>query len=126
SVSEDIYFKRTSIALNKLENPVRAVISHLKERLTSSRVTMPQGATTVMIEGKFEATPVLIWIDTNEYSEAVKLRIDVCSSQIVVDTLSASISATFESSRLPLVKWWFQGRHGEETKDFYLSEKAPI
>jgi ATPase family associated with various cellular activities (AAA) len=126
SFSEDVYFKRTVIALNKLENPVKAVISHLKDKLDSSRVTMPQGASTVMIEAKFESTPALIWLDIQEHSEAVKLKIDVFSSQNAVDVLSASVASVFESSRLPLIKWWFQGRHGEETKDFYLSDKAPI
>ena len=54
-----------------------------------------------------------------EFDEVIRIKMDVVSNK--AEELGAKIAAKFENENLPMIKWWFQTAHGEETKDFYLT-----
>ena len=117
---DDVYYGKTIFALNRGTNSLAAVLNKIKSFLDSGQMSMPFSSSNAVIEGIYKEKPILLWIDIGEYSEALKFEIAVTGTPELVEALLAEINSSFHNESMPVIKWWFRGRHGEDTKDFYL------
>src|ERR1700722_146062 len=116
----DIFFERVLVALTKKPDTFRETVIGIKNHLADGRVIMPRELREVAIFGSYMGHNVLIWIDAREYSEAFRFQIDIITHPDATAALKKIICSDLEAERLPVIKWWYKGRHGEETRDFYL------
>lgn len=116
----DILFGKLSFAISKKSYSLNDIISKIKGFLQFTRATMPFDKRTIIITGSFKGSPILINIIADEYAEVFKLTINVNGYPEALEALLRLIHQAFEKGHLPVIKWWFTGRHGEETKEFYL------
>ena len=116
----DVFQERVQLALNKSECSARAVLLQIKSYLTEARITMPRDKTYPYVTGNFMGDPVFIALTINDFPEVSKFTIDISSSATASVSLAKNIFRDFENKKLPLMKWWFKGRHGTETKDFFM------
>ncbi len=119
-INEDVFTLKQTIALDKSKISLVTFLITLKSILTDSRVIMPAGSTEVIISGKIEDQPALIWILIKQFDGVLKYQIDMISPK--AELLNEKITNIFNKETMPLIKWWFEGRHGEESKDFYLAQ----
>jgi len=117
----DFLFSRYEVALSTSTNTKRDVILKLKSYLAQARITMPLDARTVIVTGDWRNHPVLIWINIEDYGDVCKYRIDITARPHTVDQLSEQLGSDFSKNHMPVIKWWFIGKHGEDTREFYLS-----
>jgi len=108
------------VALSTQTNSKRNVILKLKSYLTEARVTMPLDNRTAVITGRRRGMPVLIWAYIEDHGEVCKYKIDITTHPDHLDGLLYQIGEDFFQDHLPVIKWWFIGKHGEDTRDFYL------
>lgn len=116
----DLLFGRYEVALHVQSISKRDVILKLKAYLSEARITMPFDKGTVVIMGKFERAPVLIWSYIEDHGEVCKYKIDITTRPEALDCLLGKMSDDFFQDHLPVIKWWFLGKHGEDTREFYL------
>lgn len=118
--SLDIYYGRVSVALGKDTNPKLESLFKIKSYLESARLTMPQESGTVSITGRYKGVPVLIWVIIEDFEDVHKFKIDITSDPATVEVLVEKVREDFYADNLPVVKWWFVGKYGPDTRDFYL------
>ncbi len=124
---EDVFFNRATIAVDKTTDPLRKTIYHIKSYLVNAKIAMPHDRRSVVITGDHnEKHPTIIWVTVTEFTDVHQLWIDVTSNPDTVNSIMNNIHQDFKDRKLPLIKWWFSGRHGEESKDFYLPKDNTI
>jgi len=124
---EDVFFDRVNMAIDKKTTPLQKSLYRIKSYLVNAKISMPHDKRAVVITGDYDGKhPALIWITVIEFQEVHQLRIDVTSNPDAVASIVANAYRDFKDQRLPLIKWWFTGRHGEETRDFYLPNDNTI
>lgn len=116
----DFLFGRYEVALSTTTNPKRDVILRLKSYLTEARIVMPLDVRTVVITGNWQEMPILFWVYTEDYGDVCKYKIDITAHPCALDGLLYQIGNDFFQNHLPVIKWWFIGKHGEDTREFYL------
>ncbi|SRR6266852_6123946 len=116
----DFFFSKYEVALSTQTNSKRSVILKLKSYLTEARITMPLDSRTVVITGHWKAMPILIWTYIEDYGDVCKYKIDITGHPDYLDGLLYQIGKDFSRDHLPVIKWWFIGKHGEDTREFYL------
>lgn len=117
----DILFGKLSFAISKNTYTLDNIITKIKAYLgDDARATMPIDKRSVFVTGVFKGDPILVSINIDEYAEVFKLTININAKPTALDELLRLIHKDFEKGHLPVIKWWFTGRHGEETKEFYL------
>lgn len=121
---DDVAMVKTIFALSRGANTVFSVLGKVKSLLDSGQMTMPFNTNIAVISGVFREKPVLLWVDIGEYSEALKFEISVTAVTELAEMLLSEINSTFHNESMPVIKWWFKGRHGPDTKDFYLPPEA--
>lgn len=118
----DFLLERVMLALDTTINPKRNVINKIKSYFIQSEMKMPFDQHTVVITGLFKEArfPVLVWMWIDDYENVCKYKIDITAAPKVLDEVIALINADFLNKCLPVIKWWFIGRHGDDTREFYL------
>lgn len=117
----DFFFGKYEVALSAQTNSKRSVILKLKSYLAQeARITMPLDNRTAVITGWWDRTPVLIWAYIEDHGEVCKYKIDITAQADALDHLLQQISEDFSRNHMPVIRWWFIGKHGEDTRDFYL------
>jgi len=116
----DFFFGKYEVALSIQINSKRSVILKLKSYLTEARITMPLDNRTIVITGHLKRSPVLIWAYIEDHGDVCKYRIDITAQADALDHLLQQISEDFSRNHMPVIKWWFIGKHGEDTREFYL------
>lgn len=124
--NDDVFCDNMALAVPKGPDTVFSTLETLKSELDEGWVTMPQETDVAVITGKVAGSGVFIYVSIKEYSEAVRFKIDVHANRTAVQHLMASYKKVLEAKRMALIKWWHQGRHGEETRDFYLSKEGYV
>jgi len=118
----DFLFGRYEVALSTLINPKRSVLLKLKSYLSDARMVMPLDTRTTVITGNYQGTPILFWVYTDDTGDVCKYKIDITAQPDALDGLLQQIGRDFFQDHLPVIKWWFIGKHGEDTREFYLPQ----
>lgn len=121
--TEDIVFDSYWVALVKGKGTIFDVADFLKRQMTDGWVTMPMGIDAV-VTGNRNGSPVFIYIVPKQYTEAIQFKIDIRGNRQNVKELIALCRNRLDTEKLALVKWWFNGRHGEETRHFYMPQNG--
>lgn len=102
------------------------ILLKIKSFLQESRVVMPDKCT-MLVMGDFQASPALMVItdqsrgsDNEDASEVHSLKVNIHANHLVVAQLKTMIQDAFAKERMAKIKWWFEGRHGAETREIYL------
>jgi hypothetical protein len=119
----DVFFKKISLALNKEKVGMDTFLLKLKSYFDDARIIMPQMAGCACITGNYKTDPVFVWVNISTYEDVIKFEASITGSLIATNEVIAQISDDFDQDKLPVIKWWWSGRHGEETKDFYLQKE---
>lgn len=117
----DILFGKLSFAISKRTHSLEGIVGKIKSYLgDNARATMPLDRRNVYITGTYLSSPVFLTIFAEEYAEVYKVTVNINAYPKELDELLGHIHYAFEKGHLPVIKWWFMGRHGEEIKEFYM------
>lgn len=120
----DVFCIKTDLVTLKKDHSFREVVLGVKGLLTDGRAVMPHGDMEVIVHGRYKNTPALILISNSDRHEAndevLTLTITAFADAKESDNLKTDIDRLYTKEKLAKVKWWFDGRHGGETKDIFL------
>jgi ABC-type cobalamin/Fe3+-siderophores transport system ATPase subunit len=117
----DVFHDRAIFSVSNQTNSIPSLLVRIKDILSDGRIVMPFGKNNAAITGTRGGEETLIWVCVNEYSTTYRLNIGVNAPYKALNEIMPALYQSFENEKMPLVKWWFQGRHGSvDTKDFYL------
>lgn len=118
-----------NIAQEKLEfvvsktRSIGDVVADIRGFLDEARSVMPDTTTTV-ITGKHGTNDVLVILSNQdhrgEFEEVHDLSAVIVGFPSAVDELSLRIKKAFSNQKLAKVRWWFEGRHGNDARTIYL------
>jgi len=114
----DIYGEKVKLVVRKTV-PLFDVLAKIKS-VTGGRLVMPETNMAVI-----QTADRLVGISNenrhNEDTEDVhSLTIDIMGELGTVQTIKGAIENEFKQEKMAKIKWWFDGRHGNETRDIYL------
>lgn len=121
----DILTERAALAVSKKLISVIDIIENVKKHLDpGARAVSPMGGRDdrreFIITGERGASPVLIFMHIEDHPEVHDIKIDITSNPQAAIDLRAVISSEFKEEKMGMIKWWFMGRHGVESRDVYL------
>jgi hypothetical protein len=125
----DILVKKVQFALSKTHTETDTFLFFLKGLVQEGTIQM-DSTTFGIVTGKhqvphFDPTNVLMVVNLANYSEVTKYTVDLVGSGVAVVELADKLRKHFNEAHLPMIKWWFTGRHGCDTKDFYFTQNLP-
>jgi len=114
----DVFGEKVKLVVRKTV-PLFDVLAKIKS-VTGGRLVMPETNMAVI-----QTTDRLVVISNenrhNEDTEDVhSLTIDIMGELGTVQTIKGAIENEFKQEKMAKIKWWFDGRHGNETRDIYL------
>jgi hypothetical protein len=119
----DAFFERREISISKNVHTVYSIVEVVKSCLTEARAVMPFNEGAVIVTGKHDGKPVFLWLNvTATSSEATDIKFDITGPATSAQAIADFITESFNDVKLATIKWWFMGRHGEDTKDMHLQD----
>ncbi len=119
----DILGEKMRFAVSK-RMPFLAILEKVKSHMVEARaVSLLENRSDrreIVITGKTNGDPVLLFITSDEHPEVHDISIELLSNPETAVALKEAITGAFQNEKMGKVKWWFQGAHGSETKDVYL------
>lgn len=121
----DIFCIKTELVCPKKDHSFNDIVQSIKGILAPpARAVMPHGDMEVIVYGGYKNTSALVLISNSDRHEAndevYTLTITAFADANHADALKAEIDGLCPHDKMAKVKWWFDGRHGSETKDIYL------
>lgn len=100
---------------------VAEFVKKFKENITTDcRVSMPHGATDLVIQGKILDHPILLWVDIRTAAEVNTFKVNSMSDAKMADMLNDSINEVYKADIYPSINWWFKGNHGTDSREVFL------
>jgi len=126
----DVFCEAITVALPKGKYTVTDVLQKVKSYMVNARAVMPLGLNDSMITGEyvignFGGLPALVYVYINYYDDVLKFTFNIMSTAEVSAAIHSRIKSDFYNESLPNVLWWFTGRHGADTKEFYMPTDVP-
>lgn len=110
------------------KTPVEHILLKIKGLLENAHLVMVDRTSTYITGNKYGA-PVFISIfdrfrgDDDAKKEVHSLNASFYGSLDAVTDLKEATKAAFAKEKLARIKWWYDGRHGPDTKDVYLDKE---
>jgi len=119
STTFDLYSDKIKLVVRK-SVPFFEVAAKIKE-LTRGRLVMPETDRVVIHNDNH----LIIITNENRHNEDTEdvhsLMVEIAGEHIFVESIRAEIERIFAKEKMAKIKWWFDGSHGPETRDIYLS-----
>jgi ATPase family associated with various cellular activities (AAA) len=122
----DVFTDGLTLVIGR-KTPLVDILIKIKSFLQDGRVVMPEKSM-MLIMGDYQTSPALIVVNNNhrgndnddDPAEVHSLVVNIHANHLVVAQLKSLIQETFAKERLARIKWWYEGRHGAETREVYL------
>lgn len=124
----DQFFERRAFVLQLQEHSIYSIAATVKSWLKDSRMVMPFMDVVMVFTGRYGSTtiftgdPVFIWVGITQTQDILDVKIDILGSASAAQGLARLADDSFENTRLAVIKWWHQSRHGDSTREFYLPD----
>lgn len=76
----------------------------------------------MVVTGANGGSPVLILFRAEEHKEVYDLTMDILARPDVAVSIKKKIASEFEDEKMGMIKWWFIGKHGQDSRDIYLPQ----
>lgn len=120
----DVFTDTINLAVARKAS-IADILLKIKGFLQNGRVAMPDKIT-MLVMGDHNSSPVLIVVtngnrgNEDDPEEVHSLTVNIHADYSVVSALKTLIRDAFAKERLAKIKWWYEGRHGAETREIYL------
>ena len=117
----DIFCEQMKLIVRK-DMPLFKVLE--KIATDSSRIVMPENTYAIIID---EDRPLLITVTNNDRHNEETIDVHSLTVHIYGDSENVlakkyAIEMAFAKEKMARVKWWFDGRHGNDSRDIYMPE----
>ncbi len=116
----DVFFSKTNISVSKANISLRDILFRIKGFVENGRISMPFDERCAAITGSYHGNNVLIWISITEHPDVHQMKVDITANPDAAEALRGLVADAFSDEKMPSIKWWVIGRHGEESKEFFV------
>jgi len=121
--SGDILAESVTLAISKKTqflDIVALIKGDLSEARAVSLMENREGHREMVIYGNNGACPVLMFLTVEEHAVVNEIKLTIMSNPDATLELRLKFFADFEQEKMGIIKWWFTGRSGVDSRDIYL------
>lgn len=118
----DQFFERRAFVLQQQDHSIYSIAAIVKSWLKDGRMVMPFMDAAMVFTGQHNNDPAFIWVGITKAQDILDIKIDILGSASATQGLARLADDNFENTRLAVIKWWHQTRHGDSTREFYLPD----